>query len=156
MKRLLWIVLALLFMLLVSARIGAQDDGETLTLVTYDSFAISEEVQALFEEETGITLEIVRLADAGAMLNQAILTQNNPLGDVLYGVDNTFLSRALNNDLFIPYESPLLAQVPEEFQPGAGEFRVTPVTYGDVCLNYDVAYFEENNLPLPESKIKVS
>ncbi len=137
-------------LVLVIMPVGAQDEGETLRLVTYDSFAISEEVQALFEEETGITLEILRLADAGMMVNQSILTINNPLGDVMYGVDNTFLSRALNADLFIPYESPLLAAVPEVFQIDSGEFRATPVTFGDVCLNYDVAYFEENALPVPE------
>jgi thiamine transport system substrate-binding protein len=72
-------------------------------------------------------------------------------GDVLYGVDNTFLSRALEADLFVSYESPLLTDVPEEFQLDAGEFRVTPIDFGDVCLNYDVAYFEANDLALPES-----
>jgi len=146
-------IIILLFALLLlfwSFSVAAQED-ETITLVTYDSFAISEEVQTLFEEETGITLEILRLADAGVMVNQAILSRNNPLGDVLYGVDNTFLSRALDNDLFLPYESPLLEYVPEELQLDAEEFRVTPVTLGNVCLNYDVAYFAENELPLPES-----
>lgn len=125
--------------------------GATLTVVTYDSFAISEGVQQQFEDETGITLEILRLADAGAMVNQSIISRNNPLGDVLYGVDNTFLSRALEAELFIPYESPGLANVPEQFQLDAEAFRATPVTFGDVCLNYDVAYFDENALPVPQS-----
>lgn len=129
----------------------AAQSGETLVLVTYDSFAMSEEAQAAFEESTGVSLEILRLADAGAMVNQAILSRNNPLGDVLYGVDNTFLSRALNYDLFVPYESPLLEDIPDEFQLDAGEFRVSPVAYGDVCLNYDRAYFADNALELPES-----
>jgi thiamine transport system substrate-binding protein len=84
------------------------------------------------------------------MVNQAILSKENPQGDVLYGVDNTFLSRALGEELFVPYESPLLENVPEEFILDT-ESRVTPVDYGDVCLNYDVAYFEENDLSLPQS-----
>jgi thiamine transport system substrate-binding protein len=150
MKRIIFAYLTMLLLLAVLP-VMAQENGETLTLVTYDSFAISEEVQALFEEQTGITLEILRLNDAGAMLNQAILTKNNPLGDVLYGVDNTFLSRALNNDLFIPYESALLEFVPEDLRLGSEEFFATPVTIGDICLNYDKAYFAENDLPLPES-----
>lgn len=123
----------------------------TLTIVTYDSFAISEAVQAQFEAEAGVQLEILRLADAGAMVNQAILTMDNPLGDVLYGVDNTFLSRALEAGLFAPYASPLLESVPTEFQLDAEQMRVTPVAFGDVCINYDVTYFLENNLPLPET-----
>lgn len=131
--------------------LAAQEPASTLTLVTHDSFNASEGVLAAFTEETGITVEILRSGDAGTMLNQSILSKENPLGDVLFGVDNTFLSRALEADLFIPYESPLLANVGEPFQLDDGEFRVTPVDFGDVCLNYDVAYFEENDLDLPES-----
>jgi len=125
-------------------------EGETVVLVTHDSFAISEEVLLQFEEETGITVEILRSGDAGQIVNQSILSKNNPLGDVLYGIDNTFLSRALNEDIFVPYESPALEFIAEDLQLD-DEHRVTPVDIGDVCLNYDVAYFEDNNLDLPES-----
>jgi len=144
-------ILSMLLLFVLSVAPLAAQEGETVTLVTYDSFAISDEVIEAFEEETGYTLEILRLDDAGLMVNQAILTADNPLGDVMYGVDNTFLSRALNNDLFAAYESPLLELVPEDFQLDAEENRVTPVAYGDVCLNYDVAYFAENDLAVPES-----
>ncbi|HEX2907852.1 MAG TPA: thiamine ABC transporter substrate-binding protein [Phototrophicaceae bacterium] len=126
----------------------AQDN--TLTLVTHDSFNVSEDVLAQFEKETGITVEILRSGDAGRMLNQSILSKQNPLGDVLFGVDNTFLGRALEEELFIPYESPRLETVPEQYQLDP-EYQVTPIDYGDVCLNYDLAYFEENDLALPES-----
>lgn len=129
---------------------GAAQESTTLKVVTYDSFTISEDVLTAFEKESGITVEIVRLSDAGAMVNQVVLTRDNPLGDVLYGIDNTFLSRGLENDLFIAYESPLLEAIPDAFELDA-EHRVSPVTYGDVCLNYDRAYFAENDLALPES-----
>lgn len=135
--------------LLLVLPVQAQDDT-TLILVTHDSFNVSEEVLAQFEEESGISVQVLRSGDAGTMVNQSILSRNNPLGDVLFGIDNTFLSRALDNDLFVPYESPLLEDVPESFVLDE-EHRVTPVDYGDVCLNYDVAYFAENDLPLPES-----
>lgn len=143
-------LIGLIILLLMAVPVIAQDDDETLTIITYSSFAISEEVQAAFESETGITLEILRVDDTGAMVNQSVLSRNNPLGDVMYGIDNTFLTRGLDADLFIPYEAQGLENVPEVFQLD-DEFRVTPVTYGDVCLNYDVAYFEESDLPLPES-----
>ncbi len=145
MSRLLVVILA---MMVLALPVYAQDD--VLTVVTHDSFNVSEDVLADFEAETGITVQILRSGDAGTMLNQSILSKNNPLGDVLFGVDNTFLSRALNNDLFTPYESPLLENVPEEFLLDE-EYRVTPIDYGDVCLNYDVSFFEENALPIPES-----
>ena len=126
----------------------AQDN--TLTVIAHDSFAYSEDVMQAFEEETGITVEVLRLGDAGTMINQSILSRENPLGDVLYGVDNTFLSRALEGDIFLPYESPALESVGEAFIIDP-EHHVTPIDYGDVCLNYDTAYFAENNLAVPES-----
>jgi thiamine transport system substrate-binding protein len=141
-------MIILLGVLLMVQSLSAQEN--TLTLVTHDSFNISEEVLAQFEDETGITVEILRSGDAGQMVNQSILSKSNPLGDVLFGVDNTFLSRALDNDLFVVYKSPMLEYVPDELILD-DEFRVTPIDYGDVCLNYDTAYFEENDLPLPES-----
>ena len=142
------LVLALVF-ILASVNVQAQDDN-TLTLVTHDSFNVSEAVLMQFEQETGITVEILRAGDAGVMVNQSILSKGNPLGDVLFGVDNTFLSRALKEDIFVPYASPLLEDVADEFKIDA-ENRITPIDFGDVCLNYDTAYFAENNLAIPES-----
>jgi thiamine transport system substrate-binding protein len=144
LRVLLFILAAFLSVLSVSA----QDN--TLILVTHDSFNVSESVLDQFEAETGITVQILRSGDTGTMLNQSILSRANPLGDVLFGVDNTFLSRALDNDLFIPYQSSLLEDVPETFVLDS-QYRVTPIDYGDVCLNYDVSYFEQHELAPPES-----
>ncbi len=66
----------------------------TLTVMTHDSFAVSEDVVKAFEEANNVKVSFLQSGDAGAMLNKAILTKNAPLADVLYGVDNTFLSRA--------------------------------------------------------------
>ena len=77
-----------------------------MTLVTHDSFAASDSVIADFEAQTGVKLNVLKGGDAGAMVNQAILTKDNPLGDALFGVDNTFLSRALDAGIFVPYVSP--------------------------------------------------
>jgi thiamine transport system substrate-binding protein len=142
-----FVILALLALLV--APVFSQD-AVTITVLAHDSFNVSEEVLAVFEAESGISLEILRAGDAGQVVNQAVLSAGNPLGDVLFGIDNTFLSRAFEADVFLPYESPLLESVDEAFQLDE-EFRVTPIDYGDVCINYDIAYFEENELALPES-----
>ncbi|HSF83126.1 MAG TPA: thiamine ABC transporter substrate-binding protein [Anaerolineales bacterium] len=122
----------------------------TLTVMTHDSFAVSEEVVLAFEQETGIEVSFLSSGDTGTALNKAILSKDNPLADVFYGVDNTFLSRALDEDIFLPYDSPLLAEIPAGFKLDP-QNRALPVDYGDVCLNYDLAYFSENNLPPPQS-----
>ncbi len=147
MRRITVLLLIALFSL---SMIPVLAQETTLTVIAHDSFNVTEDVLNAFTEETGIALEILRLGDAGSLVNQSILSSENPLGDVLYGVDNTFLGRALDNDLFVPYESPLLEMVAADYQTDP-EFRVTPVNYGDVCINYDAAYFAESELAIPES-----
>lgn len=121
-----------------------------LRVLTHDSFAASEEVIRAFEQENNVKLTFLPSGDTGSALNQAILTKNAPLADVFYGVDNTFLSRALGEDIFEPYNSPLLAQIDDTFKLDP-QNRALPVDYGDVCINYDKAYFAEKGLPVPQS-----
>jgi thiamine transport system substrate-binding protein len=118
--------------------------------MTHDSFDISEEVLTAFESEHNATVEILKAGDAGVVLNQAILSKDNPLADVLYGVDNTLLGRALEADIFQVYESPRLEEIPDRFELDE-QHRVSPVDYGDVCLNYDKAWFESEGLDPPAS-----
>ncbi len=133
---------------------NATETTGSLRVMTHDSFAISESVLAAFEAENQVKVEFVKSGDTGTALNKAILSRNNPLADVFYGVDNTFLSRALQEDIFEAYASPVLQQFPQEI---LGEFlldaqmRALPVDYGDVCLNYDKAYFSEKGLAVPQS-----
>jgi thiamine transport system substrate-binding protein len=121
-----------------------------LNVMTHDSFAASEAVIRQFEAEHNIKLNFVKSGDAGSALNRAVLSKGAPMADVFYGVDNSFLSRALEEDIFEPYASPLLAQIPAAFKLDP-ENRALPVDYGDVCLNYDKAYFAEKNLPVPQT-----
>lgn len=117
-------------------------------VMTHDSFAASEDVIKAFEAANSIKLTFVPSGDAGSMLNKAILSKNAPIADVLYGVDNTFLSRALNEGIFDAYESPELANIDTAFRLDSAN-RALPVDYGDVCINYDKKYFADNNLPVP-------
>jgi thiamine transport system substrate-binding protein len=132
---------------------GAEEGkkNKKVTLVSHDSFAASDAVLKEFTERTGYTVEVLRGGDAGSALNQAILSKGNPQGDVLFGVDNTLLSRALDNGLFTPYEAEGLAKIPARYQLDAEEHRVTPVDSGDVCVNYDRAYFDERGITPPKT-----
>ncbi len=137
--------------LLALASCGDDDDERTVRLLTHDSFNVSDDVLAAFEEESGIDVEILPGGDAGEVVSQAILTKGRPQGDVLYGIDTTFLSLGLDEDLFEPYESPELASVPDDLEVDPGH-RVTPIDLGDVCLNYDRAFFDAPGAPpVPET-----
>ena len=133
-----------------AAAVPAAAQRPVVTLMTHDSFFLPEPVIEAFEAEHGADLELLPSGDAGAMVNQAILTADRPLADVLFGVDNTFLSRALAADLFEPYRPPALDAVPPELVLDP-EHRVTPIDYGDVCLNIDRAAFADGSLRVPTS-----
>jgi len=122
------------------AEVSVTDDevdysDTTITLATHDSFALSEGTLEAFTAETGITVEQIAVGDAGELVSQAVLTKDNPTADVLFGIDNSFLCRGLEAGLFLPYSSAALASVDDalELDP---HHRVTPIDYGDVCVNY--------------------
>jgi thiamine transport system substrate-binding protein len=150
MKRFLgnWIILILVIVMAACA--PKPVTPATLTIMTHDSFAVSNEIVAKFETENNVKLVFLKSGDAGAALNRAILTKNSPQADVLYGVDNSFLSRAIAEGIFEPYSSPLLSQIPQEFKLAQGN-EALPVDYGDVCINYDKAYFSKHNLAIPST-----
>jgi thiamine transport system substrate-binding protein len=132
---------------------GDDDDAEgsvTLRLLTHDSFVVSDAVLEGFTDRTGIEVELLQGGDAGTVVNQAILSKGAPQADVLFGIDSTLLTRGLDEDLFVPYEAADLDLVDPAFRLDPRN-RVTPVDYGDVCLNYDKAWFAERGLAPPDA-----
>lgn len=135
---------------LSAAGCGGSDERPTaIVLVTHDSFAISEGVKRAFEDESGLKLRILKAGDAGEIVTRALLTAGNPEGDVLFGVDNNLLQRALDGDVFEPYESPELDSVDPALWLDPSH-RATPIDRGDVCLNYDKAWFADRGLEPPQ------
>ncbi|MDE0572299.1 thiamine ABC transporter substrate-binding protein [Demequina sp. B12] len=123
--------------------------GQSVTLVTHDSFNVPEEVLASFEEETGLTVEFAAPGDAGSLVNQLILTKDAPLGDVVFGVDNTFASRAVAEGVFADYTSSVPAAADADQYAVPGSEGLTAIDYSDVCLNYDLATFAGDDPALP-------
>jgi len=135
---------------------GSEGSGDsagsptTVDVVVHDSFGITDEATAAFEEQSGYTLNIITTGDGGALANKLVLTKESPLGDVAFGIDNSFASRAVDEGVFEPYTSPALPE-------GAGDLAVddtgtlTPVDYGDVCLNVDTGWFDEAGIEAPET-----
>lgn len=121
-----------------------------LVVMAHDSFNVSEEVLAAFEQSAGATVEVLKAGDTGSTLNQAILSREAPLADVLFGVDNTFLSRALEADIFLPYASPHLDTLPDSLKLDP-ENRLLPVDFGYVLINYDKAALEAAGRTPPAS-----
>jgi thiamine transport system substrate-binding protein len=104
---------------------------EVVTLIAHDSFAISDESIAEFESQSGSKLEILRAGDTGSVTNRLVLTKDSPIGDLVFGIDNTFRGLAEENNLI--------------------EGSLQEVTLSDVCFNYDKKWFEANNQTPPSS-----
>lgn len=126
-------------------------DSKTVTLVSHDSWAVSKSVLADFEKQSGYQVKVLEDGDAGQAVNKAILTKDNPQGDVFFGVDNTLLSRALDNGLFQSYEAKGSDKIGAAYRVDEDKHRVTPIDTGDICVNYDKAYFSKHKLTPPTS-----
>ena len=105
--------------------------AQTVTLVAHDSFSISDESIAEFEEQSGYRLEILRAGDAGSLTNRLVLTKESPIGDVVFGIDNTFRGVADENQII--------------------DGSLSEANYSDVCFNYDRVWFEQNKIAPPTS-----
>lgn len=123
----------------------------TVQLLTHDSFALSEDVIAEFEQSSGITVELVSGGDAGSMVAGAILAAGAPTADVIFGVDNTLVTRALEAGVFEPYTSPEASALRPELADQTFEGRVTPIDFGDVCINIDDTWFAREGLAPPRT-----
>lgn len=120
-----------------------------LVVVSHDSFAVSDAVLSDFEKANNARVQILKSGDAGAALNKAILAgASNPLGDVFFGIDNTFFGRAIKANLFEPYTPQGADAIPAGYKLDP-QSRLTPIDYGDVCVNYDKQWFKTKNIPPP-------
>ena len=124
---------------------------DRVVLVTHEDFSLPKALERKFEQQSGYDLVVRASGDAGALTNKLVLTQGDPLGDVAFGVDNTFASRALDADVFAPYDATLPAGAADFRLPGDDEHRLTPVDNGDVCVNVDDTWFADHHLTPPRS-----
>ncbi len=148
-SRLARLILALLVPLTLLTACGGESAPDEIVLLTHDSFALSDGTLDAFTEQTGITVTVQTAGDAGSMVNQAILTKDNPIADVIYGIDNTFLSRAVDEGLFVPHTAAAIRSVAEGLRVDGDP--VTPIDFGDVCVNYDIEALAVAGIDAPSS-----
>lgn len=123
----------------------------TLTVVTHDSFNLDAALLKEFEESSGLKVTYVAPGDAGTLVNQLVLTKSSPLGDVVYGIDNTFAGRALSEDVTTAYASPALPTLDAAALKADDTSRLTPIDFGDTCINADTAWFEAEGMAVPQT-----
>ena len=144
----IWLVgLAAVGALLIG--LASSAEKRTLTVITHDSFNLDKKLIGAFEAKNGIRVAFVKGGDAGAMTNKLILSKKNPLADVVFGIDNTLVSRAISAGILDSYKPRAFAGIPVSLRLDPA-WRITHVDYGFVSLNYDKSWFEKNKTALPE------
>jgi thiamine transport system substrate-binding protein len=134
----------------VASTTNAMAAPTPLTVLTHSSFDLSKDLVAAFEQQNNAKVQFIKGGDAGAMLSKLILAKNSPLADVVYGIDNTLIDRALRANVLMGYKSQAVANIPLRYWLDP-QWRLTPVNYGYVALNIDRAWFANNQLALPKS-----
>ena len=134
-------------------------DGE-LVIVTYDVLALSEDMISGFEESSGLTVTMLKLDDAGSILDYLIQNRGNTNVDLAIGLDNTYLQTAIEFDLLEELDldksgmsapgSSLARSSMDPLEPYDGPLAV-PYDMGYICLNYDTEAVDGENLSVPTS-----
>ena len=129
---------------------ATQDASETVTVMTHDSFNMPEELVTAFEQDTGYTLTTTSPGDAGAVVNQLILQQDNPTVDAVYGIDNYSAPTLLDENMLVAHDLEL-GSAADYTVAADTEGHLAPIDHGQVCVNVHHEWFDEAQLAPPET-----
>ncbi|AFK22811.1 thiamine ABC transporter substrate binding subunit [Pyrococcus sp. ST04] len=164
------LILAIFIAMLVSVAgcIGGTETSSqaekerTLTVYAYDSLEYwLKEVIPEFEKEYNVKVNLVLIGSTGELVNRLILEKDNPQADVVVGIDNTFMAKALDAGVLEKYKPKNADVIPEwiinSFDP---DFYLTPFDYGYIAFNYRTDLISEppkslGDLIKPEWKGKI-
>ncbi|HYO40708.1 MAG TPA: thiamine ABC transporter substrate-binding protein [Nocardioidaceae bacterium] len=132
---------------------GTGSSGGTVVVATHDSWAMSKQVLAEFTERTGYRLRVQPGGDAGQLTNRLVLTKGSPIADLVYGIDTTFASRAVDEGVLADYTARGQARSAAAYAPRDPKqaAQLTPIDFGDVCVNVDDVWFREHRLAPPRT-----
>ena len=151
-----WVALVAVAILGAGALAGcgssSAHDSKTIVVATHDSWAMPKKVIAAFEKRSGYTVRIQQQGDAGELTNKLVLTKDSPIADVVYGIDNTFASRAVDAGILQKYVATDLPAAAKKYAlAGDAGAQLTPVDYSDVCVNVDDRWFADHKLAEPKT-----
>ncbi len=139
----------LVALLSLGATLAAKADD--LRVLVHSSFSLPKPLLAQFETDSGIKLAIIKGGDAGEMLNKLILTKAQPIADVVFGVDNALVVKAMAANVLETYTGAASQRAAVVSLGGPSNNAFLPVDYGYVTLNYDRAWFAKQGLALPKT-----
>lgn len=150
------LILGLSLLVLVGCSSGNEED-KTLVVYSPNSEGIMNAVIPLFEEKTGISVEIIS-AGTGELIKRIEAEADNPYGDVLFG--GTYTQFVDNADLFQEYVSVENDNVIEEYQNKDGYITFTVLDGSVLIVNKEltegITIESYEDLLQPELKGKIA
>lgn len=139
--------------LLLSCSKAKKNDARLneVVIYTYDSFlgewGAGDKIANGFENATGIKATFVNCGDAGQILSKAILEKSAPQADVLLGLDNNLVAKAVRENVLQKYKAKNVETLVEKSLRDALGDYLTPYDFSHFALIYDT----QSNLPAPKS-----
>jgi thiamine transport system substrate-binding protein len=138
-------------------KIGEEGDHD-LVIYAYDSFqsyGLGPAVIPLFEEMYNVNVTVVTPGDVGTILGRMNMEKDDPTADIVIGVDNSMLFKAVEMDLLEPYEPENFFRLDPtmNFDP---ENYVVPFDYGYIAIICNRELMHERNLDVPEDLLDLA
>lgn len=164
-----WQTQALVVVVALSVLIGGgillsqmdlRGEGDTLVIYTYSSLleygddpeAVKQIVFDDFGDEHDVDVELKIFSDSGPMIAALRAEKNNPIADIVIGIDNIACLSVLDEGLLIPYDSPMLDNIDQSLIDGLdSENRLIPFDYGVLALVYNSTRMPTAQFPSLES-----
>lgn len=111
--------------------------GAKVTILDHGAFDYAfGPAKAAFENLTNGTVEHIAADDAGSALQRAMREKGRPSFDVIYGIDNVLMKKAIDEGVFEPYKPTLADRVPSQYA-FVPDWHATPVDHGYIGVNVD-------------------
>ncbi|OHD76256.1 MAG: thiamine ABC transporter substrate-binding protein [Spirochaetes bacterium RIFOXYC1_FULL_54_7] len=128
------------------------DGNKVLVIYAYDSFVSQwgpgPVVIPLFEEATGIKVELIGAGDTGQVLARVIDEKKAPKTDIIIGIDNHLLPKAISADVLEPYKPVGASGIAPELVFD-DEWRLTPFDWSTFAIIWD-----SEQLAVPPSSLE--
>ncbi|MCD6450206.1 MAG: thiamine ABC transporter substrate-binding protein [Thermotogaceae bacterium] len=130
---------AILVLILTAVLYSAQ-----LVVYTYDSMVsgLAKKIEPLFEEKYGIDVKFVSFGDAGNIISRILLEGKKTQADVILGLDQNLLLKAVERGILFPYKPKNISRVKKELLKKKEDYAV-PFDYGAIAIVYNTETIKE-------------
>jgi len=134
------LILILLLLFLFFGCVQQETGKKELVVYTYDSmvseYGLGPKIIPKFEEQCNCKIKMVSKGDAGQVLTTLVLEKENPKADVVIGLDNSLIQKAIEKKVLEEFTPKNIGIVPKDIGFYKKGF-LTPFDYGFIAFVFD-------------------